>query len=475
LQQGGLSEREDPAIPESLVEAQLAQDPELAHQQQRLTQVRQRNARFQEVVSRKDHPALREALQEAQALEKSLEAQRSALRPVVIARLREQRGMEGTDALRERKDRVAILAKQEEILREEVERNSGEVKQIGTSSFELEDMRDEIGQIDKVAKRLSDEMYALHVELQSPGRVSMLQGAEPPRAPDLSRKSRFASLAALGAFAAVCLLIGGYEARIRRIHSVQDVSQGLSIPVLGTLPRVPTWARAGLPHKHSNRGHWSSMFAESIDATRTMLIRGARPDGPRVIMVASSMAREGKTTLACQLAGSLARAGRKTVLVDCDLRRPHGHKVFGVPLKPGFSEFLRGKSSLEGILRTPHAGGPSVISAGEFGADLAPLLARDDLGEIFKRLKAQFEFVIVDSAPTLPVADSLLVGQHVDGVIISIRRYFSRYANVAAACDRYHMLGIPILGAVAIGLESGAYHYSYGGTYGHAYNRICHS
>jgi capsular exopolysaccharide synthesis family protein len=474
MQHGGVLDQ-SVEIPESSIEAQLAQEPELVRLQVRLMQLHQRNARFQQVVTRQDHPALLAAVAEARTAENSLESLRKTLRPVVLERLRSQRGAQAAGTIRDRQEKVAVLGKQEEILRDEVERNSAEAKLIGTSSFELEDMRDEIAQIDKVARHLADEMHVLNVELQSPPRVTRLQAAEPPRVPDLTRKTRFAGAAGFGAFALVCLVVGWSEACSRRIHSVDEVLSGLSLPVLGTLPNIPKWARSGcLVRKPSGKGYWKSALAEAIDATRTMLIRNTGMQAMRVIMVSSPLAREGKTTLAYQLANSLARAGRKAVFVDCDLRRPHGHRAFGVPLTPGFSELLRGEATLESILRAPAADGPSVIAAGEFGTDVIPLLARDELGEVFRQLKAEFEFVIVDSAPALLVTDSLLIGHHVDGVVISIRRYISRYSNVAATCDRFHMLGIPVLGAVAIGLDSGMYNYGYGTGYGGDYHNIAH-
>jgi Mrp family chromosome partitioning ATPase len=94
-------------------------------------------------------------------------------------------------------------------------------------------------------------------------------------------------------------------------------------------------------------------------------------------------------------------------------------------------------------------------------ADTLRELAQDTLGPILAQLRDQFDFIIVDSSPILPVTDSLLISQWVDGVIFSIRRDISQYPKVSAACQRLAMMGIPLWGAVVIGLDQMSYGYRY--------------
>jgi capsular exopolysaccharide synthesis family protein len=277
--------------------------------------------------------------------------------------------------------------------------------------------------------------------------------------------------AGCGAFGLVCLVFGWGETLSRRIQSVEEVTRGLNLPVLGTVPHIPRRAREAQAGRQALHGYWHSMLSESVDAIRTLLIRNSRTAGTRVIMLASPMPNEGKTSLACQLARSLARSGRKTLFVDCDLRCPQGHELFGVPLSPGFSELLQERVSFDQAIRATSTKGLSVMTAGEFVEDLIPLLARDEMGEIFRRFKSEFEFVIIDTAPALPINDSLLIGQHVDGVIIAIRQYASRFSEVEAVQERYKQQGIPVLGAIGIGLDSGLIQYSLGVSYAHEYHR----
>jgi len=84
---------------------------------------------------------------------------------------------------------------------------------------------------------------------------------------------------------------------------------------------------------------------------------------PHVVLVTSAAPHEGKTTTATQLAASLARSGRRTLLVDGDIRSPGAHRVFEMPLEPGLCELLRGEVDREAVLR-PHAHGQSLAAAG---------------------------------------------------------------------------------------------------------------
>jgi capsular exopolysaccharide synthesis family protein len=215
------------------------------------------------------------------------------------------------------------------------------------------------------------------------------------------------------------------------------------------------------------------VLTESVDATRTLLLRHAHVNSTKIVMIASATGGEGKTTLSCHLATSLARAGREVLLIDGDIRRPSVHRVFDLKSKPGFCEVLTGKVELPDALHQVSPAGLTVLTAGRVDADALRVLAQDKLGQMLDVARNQFDFVILDTSPILPVTDALLMAQFMDGVLFSIRRDVSRAAKVAAAVQRVSMLGVNILGAVAIGLDEGPaksrysyYHYGYGYGYG---------
>jgi capsular exopolysaccharide synthesis family protein len=232
---------------------------------------------------------------------------------------------------------------------------------------------------------------------------------------------------------------------------------------VGAVPDLPAKAqrRAIVNSEVDARGHH---LLESIDAIRAFLLRDSILEATRVVMVTSAVPGEGKTTLASHLAGSLARAGRRTLLVDGDLRTPTVHQMFELPLQPGFSEVLLEEIDLANAIQNTTVPGVSVLSAGQWDREVMQALARDGGRDLFERLREEFDFVIIDSHSVLPATDSLLIGQHADAVILSVLRDVSQSPRVFAACQRLATLGIRILGAVVNGADDDDL-YAVGGSY----------
>jgi capsular exopolysaccharide synthesis family protein len=188
-----------------------------------------------------------------------------------------------------------------------------------------------------------------------------------------------------------------------------------------------------------------------VDAIRTLLLHTAQTDALRVIMITSANGGEGKTSLASHLAASLARAWRKTLLVDGDLRNPGAHRLLDVQAEPGLSEVLRGEAELEDVVRPTPISRLWIVPAGQWDTHAIQALAQKDVRTLFDKLKKQYDFVILDSGPVLPVADSLSLAQHVDGVILSVLLDVSRAPAIHAATQRLAALGVRVLGSVVAG------------------------
>src|SRR5262249_39806622 len=149
------------------------------------------------------------------------------------------------------------------------------------------------------------------------------------------------------------------------------------------------------------------------------LLHLARAQSLRTVMVTSATAREGKTSLSCHLAASLARAGLRVLLVDGDMRHPTAHKLFGLPCEPGFSEVLSGQCDLPAAIQATAVRGLSLLAAGVWDDRTLLELNRGKAAELLGQLGQQYDLVLIDSSPVLPVADALLLGQQVDGVLFS--------------------------------------------------------
>lgn len=454
------------ALGDAVLNSLVSAEPEVERLESQLASKQRLLADTERLVTKQDHPLILEYRQQVATLTKTLAETKARLRPRIEKKIQEDMLARSEITLQDRQFSIELLEKEEERLKQEFESLQKEAKSLGATSFELEDKKGEIESLDELTSVIENEIRAVEVELSAPPRVKLLQDAEVPTQRDTKKKYMATLGAGAGGFALVCFLIALAEARLRRVLSVQDVAP--KVRVMGQVPMIPAWVSRSTRAAKSRRGRfWHDMLTESIDAARTMLVHEAEQEDLRIIMVVSAMPSEGKTTLSCHLASSLARAGRRVVLVDCDLRRPRVHQVFGVSNKVGFCEVLLGKAELDEAIQAETPGCPAILTAGQFSPMVSPLLGVDATDQVFQLLKERFEFVIVDTSPVMIVHDTLVVAKHVDAAVMAIRRNISRQPKVAAVVDRLQALEVPVLGTVAIGLYSDSQ--DYGSSYYRGY------
>ncbi|HTU91278.1 MAG TPA: polysaccharide biosynthesis tyrosine autokinase [Gemmataceae bacterium] len=312
-------------------------------------------------------------------------------------------------------------------------------------------LRDAIAQEQKFFDDLKLRLQKEEVDLETGTRVTLAQDAELQKK-DMKKQILGVIVSPLAALLGVCLCVAWLDVRQRRIRSAGEVSRGLGIRVVGAVPAVPNLEHhlVGPAGEPDLEGHPA---LESIDALRTQLLRDADDVHTRVVMVTSATNGEGKTTVASHLASSLARAGRKTLLLDGDLRRPSAHQLFELPMHPGFSEVLLSEVELTDAVQATALDGLSFMAAGQWDREVLHALARDGVEGIFEKLQEEFDFIVIDSHPILAATDSLLIGQRVDAVILSVLREVSQMPRVYAASQRLMTLGIRVLGAVVNGAD----------------------
>lgn len=327
--------------------------------------------------------------------------------------------------------------------------------------LDIQRMRDALKPQREALDRINVYLAQLRVTDKIAGRVEMRGEVEKVPNHNQARKVAMSGLGGVGAFFTVILLVAFLEWRTRRVDGVDQVVTELGLRVIGTVPAFPN--RANLKAAVEAGGaNWRFVLNESINSARTMLLHTARTQSMQVVMVTSATQGEGKTSLASQLATSMATAGMRTLLVDCDLRNPSVQKLFELPLGPGVSEVLRQEVDVSDAVQATAIPNLWVISAGQCSnATIAALAQGHPMETLFNRLRGQFDFIIVDSCPVLPVADALLIGQHVDGVVFSIMQDISQMPKVMTATEKLNQLSIPLIGAVVNGIKQDVYSYGY--------------
>jgi capsular exopolysaccharide synthesis family protein len=337
-------------------------------------------------------------------------------------------------------------------------------KENGRVMDDLGQVEQKMVQLDKQDKIITDQLAPLEAQLEQGPSVAVLNWAsvpEPVLEKNKSSTVRYVLMAGLGMFALALIGVGFWEFRSRRIHTPDEAAGHLGLRILGVIPQLPEQVlHQPVPLYGTEDAYWQSRLTEAIDSITAMLLHETEAIGARVLMITSAVGQEGKTTLASHLAASLARAGKRTLLIDGDLVHPSVHQMFGEQVEPGLSDLLRGQAALADVIRPTQASGLWIIPTGHVDAQVQQALARDAVQPFLERLKAEYDMVLLDSSPVLPLAHSLNLGKHVDAAIFAIRRDVSKMMPVYAAYQRLGMLGIPVLGGVFSGSDNAAF-YSY--------------
>ncbi len=242
-----------------------------------------------------------------------------------------------------------------------------------------------------------------------------------------------------------------------------EAQEKLGLPLLGTLPKVKTGGP--LDALQDPR----SPLVEAYLAVQANLELSTARGTPRSLGVTSTRPREGKSTTAIALAQSLARAHRRVVLVDADLRSPSVHSAFGVSCDTGVSNFLAGADNLDQAIHATGHEGLSVMPAGPPPPNAADLLTGDRLRELVAKLQERFDHVIVDSPPVIGLADAPLVASAVEAVIYVVEARSIQAGVVRNGLNRLATGHANVLGAVLTKFEARRAHLGYGYGYGYDY------
>jgi len=432
--------------------AQLIEaDPDVRQMKGRMSELQSKLESLKKIIRRDNDPSIFRLQQEFNLVARDLQLRRRDLRRKLDGAAKGPTQVRQDQRVSEAEQNLDILKEQERALNEEIAVLDNEMRSLNSKSMDFQWLEDDINLTAETSRTVGTEVQSMNVELKAPPRTRLIERAQAPSLSDPLRRYKYTGAAAAGTLFAFLGALSLWEFRARRIDTVDAVVNGLGMRLVGSLPPIPRSTRGG------GELVLQRMLIESIDTTRTMLLSACRSESLRLIMVTSALKGEGKTSLSCHLATSLARAGRNTLLIDCDLRSPSVAGVFCAPQEPGVSEFLRGDASLDDVIWQSPVEHLCVIPAGRSDPATIELIARDRLRDLLSAARERFEFVVIDSAPILLVTDSLIISQHVDAVIFSILREVSQLPAVYAAQESLSSLGVRVLGAVVSGASPSSY------------------
>jgi succinoglycan biosynthesis transport protein ExoP len=295
--------------------------------------------------------------------------------------------------------------------------------------------------------------------------ISVVDPADIPQKPSSPRlllNLVIALLAGLGLGVAIAL---GLEQIDEAIEDPGEVERRLGLPLLGSVPKVE-----GMSPKEALLDRKSDMV-DAYLAIQTNLGFTTEHGVPRSLAITSTRPGEGKSTTALAIATMLARAQKKVILVDGDMRSPSVHHLGGVDHARGLSNFLAGQDDISTLTFEMADLGFTAMTAGPIPPNAGELLTGSRLPLLIERLLETYDHVVIDSPPVMGLADAPLIASRVEGVIYAVESHGIRSSLVTTALGRLAAANAHIFGGVLTKFEARKAHYGYGYEYGYGYGR----
>lgn len=293
--------------------------------------------------------------------------------------------------------------------------------------------------------------------------VSVIDQAQTPDAPSnntLTRDLAIAAIIAVFGVIAIAFIIFYFDDTVK---FSEDLEKKIGMPIAGKIIKSDVRAK-GANAELITLKYPKSMVSESIKALRTNLQFTNVDKGLKTLLITSSLAGEGKSFVSVNLAISFAQAGKKVLLVDCDLRKGRLHKIFGIPNVLGLSNLLTDSiTNSAKYIQKSGVKGLSVISRGAFPPNPSELLSSKKNADLIESLNKKYDIIIFDGAPCNGVTDSIIMSTLVDEVLIVTKDSNTPRNTLMATKDMLEKVDAPIAGVVmnAVNKKVAKYYYYY--------------
>lgn len=291
----------------------------------------------------------------------------------------------------------------------------------------------------------------------------LISPAAVPLLPAYPRKTLIVALAFIGSTVLGVMLVFVVEHLDAGFRSMQQVEAVLGAPAIGMVPRLTRRVAGRATPQDFVLEKPNSVFGEGIRSIRTALLLANVDTPPRTVLFTSSLPDEGKTSTAVCVARAAAKAGQRTVVLDCDLRHASVHEALGGDNSRGVVEVLSGAAKLEEVLQVDARSGCHFIAAGQRAPNPTDLLGSDAMRRLLKRLYDAYDLVVIDTPPVLAVSDALVLLRAVDKTVFLVRwgktRREAAQAGMRLVLDANADLGGVVLTQVDARKQS-RYHYA---------------
>jgi polysaccharide biosynthesis transport protein len=326
-----------------------------------------------------------------------------------------------------------------------------------------------------IVSRMRETTMSASIESQNARIVDRASRPQKHSSPNLSLNLAIGAFVGLSLGMAIALVVAFLDDKLKNTFQIETV---VGLPLIGIVPgldKVKPTERARVVLGNSDPQaaeafrslHSNIRLKCDIEHTRTIGISSKnQQSGAKVMLVTSTTPGEGKSFVTSNLALTFAAHGERTIIVDCDLRRPNVHRSFGIPNDKGVVEYCSSGASLDSLIIKNHHAQLDILPAGGKASMPTLILGHRNFDKLIRELRERYDRILLDTPPLAPVSDALIILPHVDASIFTVR--FNHVRTVAAKICARRLLEtrIPCLGAVFNGLDATVGDYYYAEHYG---------
>jgi polysaccharide biosynthesis transport protein len=305
--------------------------------------------------------------------------------------------------------------------------------------------------------------------------IKIINWAETPLSPISPQKSKILLLALFAGFFLSGFMIFGIENLRSSFDSAESVENALQAPVLGLIPRFSNNGsneRKIMVEPEKNDGYSKLQMYELFNSLLVNLLSSHDFIAEKVCIVSSTLANEGKSIISANLAVTMARSGKKVLLIDCDFRKPVQHTIFGVQNTNGFVDWIKNNST-KGFLKTAYKN-LIFLPSGTIGDSSVSELFHDiNMFESIKKLESSFDLIVIDSPPLMLYSDAMILSSHFKNVLLVVKSN-TKEEDALKSKKILDKVGARISGVVVNNVKrsvllGNSYNYKLGYGYGYGY------
>ena len=379
--------------------------------------------------------------------------------------LQERKSQEVNRVINSLKNEYKVASAREESLKDAFSKQKQELLDLNEKAIQYGVLRREVESTQNIYELLIKRFKETSLsENMKAGNIRIIDKAEVPKTPVKPKKKLSIILAMIvGLFGGTGLAFF-LEYLDNTIKTPDDLKQYLNIPDLGPVPLFATENKGNPKDRTSDLialHSPKSTASESYRGIRTNILFSTAESVPQVILVSSTGPREGKTITVANIAITMAQAGSKIIILDCDMRRPEIHNLFGAIRDRGMSNILVGIDNIGEIIQSTKIPNLDLITSGPIPPNPSEILGSKRMKSLVVALRKKYNHILIDSPPVTAVTDALVLSKSVDGVIVVIRTGDMARQIVKNGISQFNNMGAHIIGAVLNGIDLSSSKYSY--------------